>query len=151
MPDSIRQVPRDRIRVLIVDSQAMVRSVLCYFLLAFDDLELVGEATNGQEALELCAQVRPDVVLIDLMIPGMDAVSATRTIIRRFPQTCVITLTSLWGKELVNEVLQAGATAFLLKNVSAEDLADAIRVAHVSQSTLTLENKGPLDVSQGDV
>ena len=129
----------------------MVRSVLCYFLLAFDDLELVGEATNGQEALELCAQVQPDVVLMDLMIPGMDAVSVTRTIHRRFSQTCVITLTSLWGRELVNEALQAGATAFLLKNVSAEDLADAIRAAHVSQSTLTLENKAPLDVSQGGV
>jgi NarL family two-component system response regulator LiaR len=133
VPDAIQQISRDCIRVLIVDDRAAVRRGLSFFLLAFDDLELVGEATNGEQALILCAQTQPDVVLMDLLVPGMDAASATRTIRQRFPQIQIIALTSFWAEELVGGVLEAGASSYLLKNVSAEELADAIRAAHAGQ------------------
>ncbi len=127
------------IRVLIVDDHALVRSGLRFFLLAFDDLELVGEATSGEEALELCTQVQPDVVLMDLVMPEMNGASATRTICQRWPQTRVIALTNFQDAELVRGALQAGATGYLLKNVSAEELASAIRAAHAGQPTLAPE------------
>jgi NarL family two-component system response regulator LiaR len=130
---------QDRIRVLIVDDHALVRSGLTFFLLAFDDLELVGEAASGKEALELCAQLRPDVILMDLMMPEMNGATATRVVCERWPQMRVIALTNFQDIELVQGALQAGATSYLLKNVLAEDLADAIRSAHAGRSTLAPE------------
>jgi NarL family two-component system response regulator LiaR len=130
---------QDRIRVLIVDDHSLVRSGLQYFLLAFDDLELVGEASSGQEALEMCAQVQPDVVLMDLMMPGMDGATATCAICERWPHVRVIVLTNFQDVEMVRGALQAGATGYLLKNVRAHDLADAIRAAHAGQPTLAPE------------
>ena len=125
---------QERIRVLIVDDQPAVRSGLRFFLLAFEDLEPVGEASNGQEALELCARTRPDVVLMDPLVPGMDAAGTIRAIRQRFPHTRVIALTSFQAERLVQEALEAGASGYVLKNVSAEDLADAIRAAHAGGS-----------------
>ena len=84
-------------RVMIVDDHALVRSGLRVFLLAFDDLELVGEAANGEEALRLCKQLQPDVVLMDLVMSGMDGVAATRAIRERWPQIQVVALTSFWA------------------------------------------------------
>jgi len=130
---------QDRIRVLIVDDHALVRSGLKFFLLAFDDLELVGEAASGKEALELCAQLRPDVILMDLMMPEMNGATATRVVSERWPQMRVIALTNFQDVELVQAALQAGATGYLLKNVLAEDLADAIRSAHAGRPTLAPE------------
>lgn len=127
------------IRVLIVDEHAMVRSGLAAFLQAFDDLELVGEATNGEEALHLCAQIQPDVVLMDLVMPVMDGVAATRAIRERYPDTQVIALTSFGDQERVKAALKAGAISYLLKDVSAEELVAAIRGAIVGQSTLSPE------------
>src|ERR671924_677611 len=85
---------KNRIRVLIVDDHGVVRSGLAAFLKAFDDLELVGEAANGRDALHLCAQVRPDVVLMDLMMPEMDGAAAVRAIRQQYPRIQVIALTS---------------------------------------------------------
>ena len=127
------------IRVLLVDDHAVVRSGLAAFLLAFDDLELVGEAASGEEAVRLCEQSRPDVVLMDLVMPGMDGATATRAIRERCPQIQVIALTSFKEKELVEGALEAGAIGYLLKNVSAEELADAIRKAHAGKPTLAPE------------
>jgi NarL family two-component system response regulator LiaR len=124
---------------MIADDHALVRSGLRYFLLAFDDLELVGEATSGQEALELCAQIQPDVVLMDLMMPGMNGATATRIICERWPQIRIIALTNFQEANMVRAALQAGATGYLLKNVLAEELADAIRAAHAGQPTLAPE------------
>ena len=132
-PEAVLQITGDRIRVLIADDQAMVRSGLRYFLLAFDDLELVGEATSGAQALEMCAQVRPDVVLMDLLMPGLDAASATRAIRQRFPRVRVIVMSGFWAEKRVQGVLEAGAIGYLVKNVSAGELADAIRAAHVGR------------------
>lgn len=127
------------IRVLLVDDHAVVRSGLSAFLLAFDDLELVGEAASGEEAVRLCSQLQPDVVLMDLVMPGMDGVAATRAIRERWSQIQVIALTSFREEELVQGALQAGAIGYLLKNVSAIELANAIRAAHLGQPTLAPE------------
>jgi NarL family two-component system response regulator LiaR len=127
------------IRVVLVDDHAVVRSGLGAFLLAFDDLELVGEAGSGEEAVRLCEQVYPDVILMDLVMPGMDGAAATRAIRERCPQVQVIALTSFKEDELVQGALQAGAISYLLKNVSADELADAIRAAHAGRPTLAPE------------
>jgi len=127
------------IRVMLVDDHAVVRSGLGAFLLAFDDLELVAEAGSGEEAVRLCEQFRPDVVLMDLVMPGMDGAAATRAIREQCPDIQVIALTSFKEKDLVEGALQAGAIGYLLKNVSADELADAIRAAHAGRSTLAPE------------
>lgn len=127
------------IRLLLVDDHAVVRSGLSAFLLAFDDLELVGEAGSGEEAVRLCHQIQPDVVLMDLVMPEMDGATATRIIRERYPEVQVIALTSFREEELVQEALQAGAVGYLLKNVSADELAEAIRKAHAGQPTLAPE------------
>jgi NarL family two-component system response regulator LiaR len=127
------------IRVLLVDDQPVVRSGLSAFLLVHDDLELVGEAVGGEEAVCLCERVQPDVVLMDLMMPGMDGAEATRAIRERCPQIQVIALTSFKEEELVQGALQAGAIGYLLKNVRADELADAIRAAHAGRPTLAPE------------
>jgi len=102
-----------RIRVMIVDDQPMVRSGLSAFLSVADDFELVGEAENGTQALRMCADAQPDVVLMDLMMPGMDGVAATRAIVERFPDIRVIALTSFPQDRLVNEVLTAAPSSRL--------------------------------------
>ena len=127
------------IRVMIVDDHAVVRSGLAAFLMVFDDLELAGQAGSGEEALRLCAQLQPDVVLMDLVMPKMDGASATRALRERYPEVQVIALTSFKEEELVQGVLQAGAISYLLKNVSAEELASAIRAAYSGRSTLAPE------------
>ena len=128
-----------RIRVIIVDDHAVVRGGLRLFLLAFEDLELVGEAGNGEQALRLCEQAQPDVILMDLVMPGMNGVQATRKIREGYPQIQVIALTSFDEEDLVQRALEAGAISYLLKNVSASELAAAIRAAHAGRSTLAPE------------
>lgn len=127
------------IRVVLVDDHAVVRSGLSAFLLAFDDLELVGEAADGNEAIALCAQTQPDVVLMDLVMPRVDGATATKAIREQFPDTQVIALTSFKEDELIQAALKAGAIGYLLKNVSADELADAIRAAHAGRPTLAPE------------
>jgi len=127
------------IRVMIVDDHDMVRRGLIAFLRVKADLELVAEASDGQEAVDLCEQVRPDVVLMDLVMPGMDGTAATQIIRQRWPHVQVVALTSFEERELVRGALQAGAISYLLKNVSVDDLAEAIRAAHTGRSTLAPE------------
>jgi NarL family two-component system response regulator LiaR len=128
-----------RIRVLVVDDHAMVRRGLATFLKVFDDLELAGEAASGQEALQLCAQLRPDVVLMDMAMPDMDGAAATRLIRKQFESIHVLALTSFKEEILVQSALQAGAIGYLLKDVSADTLAQAIRDAHAGRATLSPE------------
>jgi NarL family two-component system response regulator LiaR len=124
---------------MIVDDHSMVRRGLVTILKVRPDLELVGEASNGKEALDMCQEVHPDVVLMDLVMPEMGGAEATRLIREQCPNIQVIALTSFQEKELVREALQAGAISYLLKNVSAQDLAAAIREAHAGRSTLAPE------------
>jgi NarL family two-component system response regulator LiaR len=127
------------IRVLIADDHTMVRKGLAAVLRAKSDLELVGEAVNGDEAVRLCEQLQPDVVLMDLLMPKMDGTTATRLIRERWPTIQVVALTSFQERELVHGALQAGALSYLLKNVSSEDLTEAIRDAAAGRSTLAPE------------
>ena len=127
------------IRVLLADDHTMVRKGLALFLKAFDDLELAGEAEDGAAAIRLCAEIHPDVVLMDMVMPDMDGVTATRAICQQFPQVRVIALTSFKEGDLVNNALEAGAIGYLLKDVSADELAWAIRAAHSGRATLSPE------------
>jgi two-component system, NarL family, response regulator LiaR len=129
--------PSARIRVLIVDDHAMVRRGLATFLKVFDDLELAGEAESGQAAIELCARLQPDVVLMDMVMPDMDGAAATRLIRKQSDSVQVIALTSFKEEILVQSALQAGAIGYLLKDISAEELARAIRAAHAGRATLS--------------
>jgi NarL family two-component system response regulator LiaR len=127
------------IQVMLVDDHNVVRSGLATFLRAYDDLELVGEAKNGLEALNLCRKKKPDVILMDLMMPEMDGIAATRAILADYPEIKIIAMTSFEEEELVQGVLSAGAISYLLKNVTADDLAKAIRDAVSGRSTLSPE------------
>lgn len=127
------------IRVLIIDDHRMVRTGLAAFLMAKPDLLLVGEGKNGQEAIELCGKANPDVVLLDLKMPEMDGFQAAREIARLYPRIKIIALTSFTEKEMIQQAFQAGAVSYILKNVSADDLADAIQSAYSGRSTLSPE------------
>ena len=127
------------IRVLVVDDHAAARRALKFCVLAFDDLEWVGEANNGEAALRLCAELQPEVVLMDLVMPGMGGVSAMRAMRESYPHIQVIALTSFGEEELVEEALEAGASSYLLKNVSAKELAAAIRAAYAGRPTPAAE------------
>lgn len=127
------------IRVLLVDDHTMVRRGLATFLQVYDDLELVGEAADGEAAIQLCARILPDVILMDIVMPDIDGVTATRVIRQRFPTVQVIVLTSFKEEGLVQSALQAGAIGYLLKDVTADELAQAIRAAHAGRGTLSPE------------
>lgn len=129
----------DRIRVLIVDDHDMLREGLASFLAAYPDLELAGQAASGREAIRLCNEAPPDVVLMDLKMPDMDGVQTTRQLLERHPQLKIVALTSFGEEDLVRAELQAGAIGYLLKNVSAAELAQAIRSAHSGRPTLAGE------------
>jgi len=131
--------PSQPIRVMLVDDHTMVRRGLATFLKAFDDLQLAGEAESGAAAIQLCGEILPDVVLMDMVMPDMDGATATRVICQKYPQVQVIALTSFKEGDLVKNALEAGAIAYLLKDVSADDLVRAIRAAHAGRATLSPE------------
>ncbi|PDV98204.1 response regulator [Candidatus Chloroploca asiatica] len=125
------------IRVLLVDDHAVVRGGLRFFLASSDNIEIVGEGANGGEALELVAQLAPDVVIMDMMMPVMDGITATRELRRRFPQVRVLALTSFGEGEIVQQALQAGAIGYLLKDAQGSDLVAAIRAAFAGAPVLS--------------
>ena len=125
------------IRVMLVDDHTMVRRGLAAFLKVFDDLQLAGEAESGKAAIQICAEVLPDVILMDMVMPDMDGAAATRLIRQQFPQVQVLALTSYKEGDLVKKALEAGAIGYLLKDVSADNLAGAIRAAHSGRATLS--------------
>lgn len=127
------------IRVMLVDDHAVVRSGLSTFLMTCDDMELVGEASSGEQALAMCERVKPDVVLMDLVMAGMDGATATHLIREKCPEIQVIALTSFKEQELVQGALQSGAIGYLLKDISADELANAIRAAYAGKPTLAPE------------
>lgn len=127
------------IRVMIVDDHSVVRSGLAAFLMAYDEMTLVGEASSGEEALALCPTLRPDVVLMDLVMGGIDGAETTRILRERYPDVQVVVLTSFPEEDLVTKALRAGAISYLLKNVSAGELAEAIRRARKGRSMLAPE------------
>jgi two-component system, NarL family, response regulator LiaR len=138
MSDNTEASPR-RIKVVIADDHALVRSGLQSILSLFDDIELVAQADSGAKAVSLCELTRPDVVLMDLVMPGMNGAAATEEILRRCPDTKVLALTSFSDEELIESTLRAGAIGYLMKNVSGDQLAAAIRAADLGKPTLAPE------------
>ncbi len=129
----------ERIKVMLVDDHPIVRSGLATMLLAFDDLELVGEASSGDKALVLWQQELPDVILMDMVMPGMDGLETTRKVLEQYPSVKIIILTSFTKDTMVQDALEAGATSYLLKDSSIDQLAEAIRAANTGQPTLSPE------------
>lgn len=127
------------IRVMVVDDHDMVRSGLQFMLETSDDLEFVGSAKDGVSALQLCDEVQPDVVLMDLVMPGKDGIETTAEIRRKHKNTQIIAITSFDERDLIEGALKAGAISFLMKNVSIGQLTEAIHAAHIGQSTLAPE------------
>ena len=114
------------IRIMIVDDQDLVRRGLSLFFDAFEDLELVAEAANGLQAIQLCDEIKPDVILMDLMMPEMDGITATKLIRQKHPTIQVIALTSIQDDVSMRQMLDAGALGYLLKNASVDELANTI-------------------------
>jgi NarL family two-component system response regulator LiaR len=129
----------DPIQILIVDDHPLVRSGLRMFLLAFDDLILSGEAANGFEAVALAAQLTPDVILMDLIMPTMDGIRATCEIHKKYPNIKVIALTSFSDPTLIREAIDAGFSGYLFKNATANELANAIRAVHAGNTIFSPE------------
>ena len=130
---------KDPIRVMIADDHAIVRKGLKALLIAVADLELIGEATNGRDAVALCKELRPDIILMDLIMPVVDGIEAIRQIQQQLVQPKIIALTSFDDEKLVRGALEAGANGYLLKNVSAEELALAIRSVYNGRPTISPE------------
>jgi len=135
----LKTSPSQSIRVMLVDDHTMVRRGLATFLKVYDDLQLAGEAENGEDAIRVCAEVLPDVILMDMVLPVMDGATATRLIRQKFPQIQIIALTSFNEGMLVKNALEAGAIGYLLKDVTADELVQAIRAAHAGRATLSPE------------
>jgi two-component system, NarL family, response regulator LiaR len=127
---------KQRIRVAVADDFPIVRSGIVVTLAGVDDLEVVGEAANGEQALLLVEQLHPDVVLMDVMMPGMGGIAATKVLHERHPAVTVLALTSFEDGEIVHEALEAGALGYLLKGMEADELVNAIRLAHVGLPSL---------------
>ena len=117
------------IRIVIADDNAIVRRGLRVFIELHDDFELVGEASNGSEAVELCRQLSPDLVLMDLVMPVMNGIQATETIRSQFPSIQIVILTSTVEMELVTAAMSAGAHSYMIKTVTIDRMASTIRAA----------------------
>lgn len=124
------------IRVLVVDDHTIVREGICHLLAAQGDIEIVGQAANGEQALAQVAALHPDVVLMDIAMPQMDGLQATQKITAAFPQTRVLVLTQHETPEYIVPLLRAGAAGYLLKVATGEELARAIRATHIEGAFL---------------
>jgi two-component system, NarL family, response regulator LiaR len=136
--DSMNELPRP-IRVIVVDDHDMVRRGLKMYMRETPSLELVDEASNGPDAIRLCREKQPDVVLMDLVMAGMDGARTIKAILEEQPTIRIIALTSYQDEEMVHNALAAGAISYLLKNASSEEIAKAIEDAHVGRPTLSPE------------
>ena len=137
--DSTKMTTPRPIKVMVVNDHPIVRNGLKNMLMAFDDLVLVGEAGNGNEALVCAKRSRPDVVLMDLYMPMLDGIGAVSLLLEYDPGMRIIMLTSLAEDEPVREALEAGAAGYLLKNMAIDDMAEAIRVVHAGKPALSAE------------
>lgn len=127
------------IKVIVIDDHDMVRRGLAAYFKTYPDIALIGEAGDGEEGVELCLELQPDVVLMDLIMPRMGGIEATRKICAQKPDIRVIALTSFQDKSIVQEAIRAGAISYLLKNVDGNNLAAAIRSANAGRGTLSPE------------
>lgn len=125
------------IRVMLVDDHAVVRQGLAFYLQTFQDIELVAEAISGEEAIRVCGEMAPNVILMDLVMPGMGGIEAIKTIKQRYPQVQIIALTSMNEEDVVRSALKAGAIGYMLKDVSMSELNAGVRAAFQGKSTLS--------------
>ncbi len=126
----------DAIRVVLVDDHNMVRMGLKAYFSTLNDIEIVGEASSGEEAVRLAAELAPDVVLMDLIMPGMDGVEATRQVCKVSPHTQVIVVTSYHEDEHIFPAIRAGALSYVLKDIDPDELAEAIRRAGAGEAVI---------------
>jgi DNA-binding NarL/FixJ family response regulator len=129
----------DKIRVVLADDHALVRQGIRQFLEIADDIEVVAEASDGNKALQLVEELRPDVALLDIQMPGLSGVEATRQIKARFPEVRVLILTAYQDDPYVFALLQAGADGYLLKTLEVDDLLRAVRAVQRGESALSPE------------
>ena len=129
----------NEINVVLVDDHEVVRKGLSSYLKVTDDIHIVGEAADGFEAVDVCLRTKPDIILMDLVMPGKNGIEAIREIRLKLPETKIIALTSFQEPEMVKKALREGATSYILKNVSGRDLVAAIRSAHAGQPTIAPE------------
>jgi NarL family two-component system response regulator LiaR len=121
---------------MTVDDHEIFRGGIAFVLEVYEDVELVARAQSGEEALRLCEEIRPDVILMDMRMPDLDGPATTRAIKERYPQTNVLALTSFHDDQLVQQAMAAGAIGYLLKGVPVRELVEAIRAAHAGRCTL---------------
>lgn len=138
------------IRLLIVDDHAKVHMAISQMISRLDDIEIVGQANDGEQAIALCNQVLPDVVLMDVIMPGMNGIEATYHIKQQHPEIKVVALSSFKDDETVRSMLQAGALGYVLKDALISEIAQTIRSAHSGQSILAPELIQMLLQPQGD-
>lgn len=124
------------IKVLLIDDHEMVRMGVSAYLSTQPDIEVVGEAENGRKGSELALQLRPDIILMDLVMDEMDGVEATRAIIQEWPEAKIVVVTSFLDDEKLYPVIEAGATSYLLKTSRASDIADAVRATYDGETVL---------------
>lgn len=127
------------IRIMLIDDHIKVHHGMSALIDAFDDLELIAQGSHGKEALDLCARHQPDIVLMDVVMPEMDGIEATKVITERFPEVKVLALSSFRDEESIRKMMQAGAVGYVLKNSSIDDLAHTIRAAHTDKAVFSLE------------
>lgn len=148
------------IKLLIVDDHEMVRLGLTSYFSVLDDIEVIGEAENGAEGVEMALRVYPDVILMDLVMDVMDGIEATKVILEEWPEAKILILTSFIDDEKVYPAMEAGASGYLLKTSSASDIAEAIRRTYsgeeiiedeVSQKLLEKEQSGPQRILHDDL
>lgn len=132
------------IKVLLVDDHEMVRIGVSAFLSIQQDIEIVGEAANGKEGVKLALSLRPDIILMDLVMSEMDGIEATREIIKEWPEAKIIIVTSFIDDEKVYPALEAGATSYMLKTSKANDIAEAVRSTYEGQSVLEPQVTGKM-------
>ncbi|MGN1387320.1 MAG: response regulator [Bacillus sp. (in: firmicutes)] len=133
-----------KIRVLFVDDHEMVRIGVSAFLSSQPDIEVVGEASDGEEGVEKALQLKPDIILMDLVMKEMDGIQATKEIIQRWPEAKIIIVTSFLDDEKLYPALEAGATSYMLKTSKASEIADAVRSTFHGQSVLEPEVTGKM-------
>ena len=132
------------IKVLFVDDHEMVRIGVAAYLSSQSDIEVVGEADNGQKAVSMALELRPDIILMDLVMPKMDGIEATKLIMEKWPEAKIIIVTSFLDDEKVYPALEAGATSYMLKTSKASEIADAVRATYHGQSVLEPEVTGKM-------
>ena len=139
------------IKVMIVDDHAVLREGIRYLCLSSTDLTLVGEAANGEDALTLCNELQPDVVLMDLMMPGMNGIATIRAIREQCPEVKILVLTSFNTQDLLRQAIEAGANSYVLKNASTEQIINAIHLTYQGLTIMSSDVTSTLAAPLSDV